>query len=110
MARSDRDVFNDHVAALTRQLGVQVDHVPDGERRRLQDDARQRRLNEHEAALTVAYGEVRELLHRDLEQARVLVDRLALVGRQWRVAGLVGAALLQSLEQRARVQLRDAES
>ena len=110
MARSHRDIFNDHVAALARRFGVHLDRLADGERRRLLNDVRRRNLNEHEAAMTVAYAYLMELPEHDLEHARVLLDRLGLVGRQWREEALVDAALVEPLERAARARLREMES
>jgi hypothetical protein len=109
MPRSDRDIFDDHVIALTRQLGVQPERVSDSGRQRLLDDGRRRRLNEHEAALALAYGYAGEMLDDDLERARVLADRLALVGRQWLNERLVHESVRAPLERELRSALRERE-
>ena len=105
--RSDRDIFNDHVEALVRRLGVDLDRLRDAERRRLLDDARRRSLNEHEAALAVAYGHLAGWLEHDVERARVLIDRLSLVGGQWREEALVRAGVTRPLEREARARLEE---
>lgn len=112
MPRSDRDIFDDHVMALVRQLGVQTTRLSEPTRRRLLDDVRRRRsearLNDHEAALTFACGHARALIDLDRERARVLTDRLRLVGRQWCDEGLARAAVLAPLERELEAALREA--
>lgn len=109
MARSDRDIFNDHVEALARRLGVPVNRLPDAERRRLLDDVRGRKLNDHEAALTLGYAYLIGLPDDDVERIRVLLDRLSLVGRQWWEEALVRPGLATPLEREALERLRELE-
>ena len=106
MTRSDRDIYSDHVAVLARQLGFELDHLAPRDAERLLGTARQRRLNEHEAALLVGYGRVQALLDEDLERARVLAQRLGLVGGQWAHDGLVGRHTLTEMERDARDALQ----
>ena len=107
--RSERDIFNDHVGVLMRQLGVRAEEMQVPEAGRLLNEARSRRLNDHEAALSVAYGLIPRLLDRDLERCRVLLDRLALVAEAWRDDDLVARHLPAALDRAARRALRDAE-
>jgi hypothetical protein len=58
----------------------------------------------------VGYGHVRSLLQRDLERARVLLDRMNPVVEQWRSLGLVDGARTTVLEREARKAWRDAAS
>lgn len=106
--RSERDRYNDHVEALLRDLGLELEDFDGREQSRLLQDARQRRLNEHEAALAVAYGHAPVLLDDDLERARVLMDRLALTAEQWQHQGLVNRHRLAPLEREARAALKRA--
>jgi hypothetical protein len=110
MPRSERDIFNDHVTALLRQLGVNADDVADRHRRQLFDQARRRHLNDHEAALVVAHGHALDLLEENLERARVLVDRLALVAAQWGRDDLVNRQVVAPLERDARAALQRSQA
>jgi hypothetical protein len=89
MTRSAHDLFNDHVAVLVRQIGFELDQLDERDGRRLLADAWHRKLGDHEAAALVGYGHVHWLLERDLERARVLLDRICLVVEQWGSLGLV---------------------
>ncbi|MFU8813982.1 MAG: hypothetical protein ACNA7W_01465 [Pseudomonadales bacterium] len=110
MTRSDHDIFNDHVAVLTRQLGLDLARLDEAERRQLLADAWRRKANDHEAAVAVACAHVQRLLEHDVERARVLLDRVGLLCDQWRERGLVDAALTTAFEQQARRALRSAAS
>lgn len=107
MTRSDHDLFNDHVTALTRQLGLDLDHLLEAERRQLLAAVWRRRLNDHEAAVAVGFCHVQLLAERDMERARVLLDRVSLVCGQWREQRLVDGALTLPLERQALKALRD---
>ncbi|MEQ8858130.1 MAG: hypothetical protein RIC56_05740 [Pseudomonadales bacterium] len=109
MPRSDREIFNDDVTVLVRQLGLELDDLAPRDRDHLLNQARHRHLNDHEAALTLAYDHVPALLDQDVERARVLIDRLALMGRLWRDDDLVHRDLTAPLEREARAQLRRAD-
>lgn len=108
MPRSDREKFDDRVAALLRRLGVAFDGLTEQRRRQLLSEARQRRLNAHETSLLLAFDHVPVLLDEDAERGRVLVDRLVLVSREWRDDDLVDAAVVMPLEQQARQRLRQS--
>jgi hypothetical protein len=108
VTRSPRDIFNDHVTVLVRQLGFELDQLDERDVRRLLAEAWHRKLGDHEAAASVGYGYVRSLLQRDLERARVLLDRMSLVVEQWRALGLVDRSRTVTLEQEARRAVREA--
>jgi len=106
MPRSERDIFTDHVAALLRPLGVALEDMTRAQRERLVNRARRSRLNEHEAALTLAHGFVIDLLERDVERARVLMNRLTLMAAQWKREDLVKRGVVTPLEREFRAALR----
>jgi hypothetical protein len=108
MTRSEHDIFDDHVAVLVRQFGFDLDQVSERDRRRLLTHAWQRKLGEHEAAAAVGFSYVQILLERDVEHARVLLDRIGLVLEQWRIRGLVDPARTAALEREARAALHAA--
>lgn len=104
--RSERNRFSDHVEALLLRLGVRADDVAERLRKRLLHEARHRRLNDHEAALTVAHGHALELMDAELERARVLVDRLELVAAEWDGEDLIDRSVIMPLQREARLALR----
>jgi hypothetical protein len=106
LTRSDHDLFNDHVAVLVRRLGFDLGQLREHDARRLLADAWQRKLNDHEAAVAVGCGQVKMLLHCDVEQARMLLDRIGLVCSQWREDELVDGPLTTAFQQEAREALR----
>jgi len=108
MARSEREKFIDHVSALLRELGVEIEDVASREREALLKDVRQRRLNEHEAALAFAYGLLPGVLENDLEEARVFVDRLAVTAESWDNDDLIDGRRLAEQQRAARAALRRA--
>jgi hypothetical protein len=109
MPRSDREKFDDRVAALLRRLGIAFDGLTEQRRRTLLAEARRRGLNAHETALLLAYDQVSALLDADAERGRVLVDRLVLVSREWCEDDLVDATVVRPLEQQARQLLRQVQ-
>lgn len=109
MARSEREIFNDHVTVLVRRLGVELEDLSDRQRQQLLNDARRPGLNDHEAALALAYAHLPDVLADDVERARVLADRLALMAEQWGDDDLVDTGLLAPLEREARARLRRAD-
>lgn len=109
MPRSEREIFNDHVTVLVRQLGLELESLSEIQRDQLLLQARQQHVNDHEAALIIAYAHLPVLLDDDVEGARVLIDRLALMAREWRDEHLVDARALKSLEEEARDRLRRAD-
>lgn len=106
MPRSDREKFDDRVAALLRRLGIAFDGLSEQRRRTLLAEARRQGLNAHEASLLLAFDQVPALLDDDAERGRVLADRLVLVSREWREEDLVDAAVVTPMEQQARQLLR----
>lgn len=109
MPRSEREIFNDHVTVLVRQLGLELEELSETQRDRLLLEARKRRVNDHEAALIIAYAHLPVLLDEDVEGARVLIDRLSLMAREWRDEHLVDARAVAPLEEEARARLRRAD-
>ncbi|MAT83221.1 MAG: hypothetical protein CMD39_02915 [Gammaproteobacteria bacterium] len=108
MGRSERERFNDHVASLLRRLGIEVDELPDGQRRDLIEQARDRHDNEHEAALYIGYALVPAVLADDVEKGRVLIDRLAVTAEAWDDEELVDRSRLRDSDSSARAALRRA--
>lgn len=108
MPRSEHDRFIDHVSALLRVLGIDVEDVAAPRRDALFRDLRQRRLNEHEAALAFAYGLLPGVLEDDLEEARVFVDRLSVTAESWDDRDLIDRRRLAEQERDARAALRRA--
>lgn len=108
MPRSEHDKFVDHVSALLRALGVDVEDVAARRRDALFKDVRQRRLNEHEAALAFAYALLPGLLDDDVEEARVFVDRLSVTAESWDDDDLIDRRRLAEQERDARAALRRA--
>jgi len=108
MPRSEHDKFIDRLAVLLRDLGVDIDAVAAPRRDALLKDLRQARLNEHEAALSFAYGLLPELLEDDQEEARVLVDRLEVTAEDWDDQDLVDRRRLAAQQRDARAALRRA--
>jgi len=108
MPRSERDKFIDHVSALLRELGIDVEDVAAPRRDTLFKDVRQRRLNEHEAALAFAYALLPGVLEDDLEEARVFVDRLNVTAETWDDRNLIDRHRLAEQERAARAALRRA--
>ncbi len=108
MGRSQRERFNDHVTSLLRRLGIEVDDLPEGQRRGLIEQARDRHDNEHEAALFIAYALVPAVLADDVEKGRVLVDRLDVTAQAWDDEDLVDRSRLRDSHTSARAALRRA--
>lgn len=108
MARSKRERFHDHVASLLRRLGIVLDEVPEGERRRLIGQALGRRDNEHEAALFIGFALVPSVLADDVEKGRVLLGRLGVMAEAWEEDDLVDRARLREVHAAARAALRRA--
>ncbi len=109
MPRSEREIFNDHVTVLVRQLGLELEDLSRGNRERLLQQARRRHVNDHEAALLLVYDHLPALLDEDVERARVLIDRLALIAGEWCEEDLVDGRVTAPLDREARVRLRRAE-
>lgn len=107
MTRSDWDIFNDHVTVLVRELGLELEALDEAHRQRLLGQARKRRLNEHEAALQLAYHHALGRAELEPEDARVLLERLALVAGQWQEGGLVDRSLVADLDKLAADVRRD---
>jgi hypothetical protein len=108
MGRSERDIFNDHVTSLLRQVGIHLEDLDRADQRRLLSEARDRRCNDHEAALLIAYALIPALLEDDVEQGRVLVGRLEVTTDAWADEELVDRRRLRDSESAARQALRRA--
>ena len=108
MPRSEHDKFVDHVSALLRALGIDVEDVAPRRREALFKALRQRHLNEHEAALAFAYELFPGVLDDDVEQARVLVDRLSVTAESWADDDLIDRRRLAEQERDVRATLRRA--
>ncbi len=108
MPRSEHDRFIDHLTALLHELGVDFENVDGRQRERLLKELRPLPHNEHEAALVFAYGLLPGLLEDDLEQARVLLDRIAVIAEAWDHQDLIDRRRLSALERDARAALHRA--